>query len=180
MVALIVAFVAYAPGPPVARHRQRQRPVQRLRHRDGRRRRCAHRLLCARWRSLGVKTVGLYGFAVALSPLPGVLVGQGRGPLRTEPGPESTWDEVTPNLGWLLLGSVFAAALVNAGPMAADAAGRPTTRSTWSPSSRYGVLLARIPLFLFQAVQAALLPRLVAPRGAQRARRVPLRLRAGC
>ena len=32
--------------------------------------------------------------------------------------------------------------------------------TAWSPRSPYGVLLSRIPLFLFQAVQAALLPRL--------------------
>jgi hypothetical protein len=40
--------------------------------------------------------------------------------LRTKPGPEAEWAEVTPNLGWLLLGSVLAAGLVNAGPIATD------------------------------------------------------------
>ena len=40
--------------------------------------------------------------------------------LRTDPGPPAEWSEVTPNLGWLLLGSVFAAGLVNAGPIAVD------------------------------------------------------------
>ena len=61
-----------------------------------------------------------------------------RGALRTEPGPEATWKEVTPNLGWLLLGSVFAAALLNAGPIATDAARRPgpgRRRSRSSPTA---------------------------------------------
>ena len=69
------------------------------------------------------------------------------------------WREVTPNLGWLLLGSVFAAGLVNAGPVAANILKADGEKElvTWFG---YGVLLSRIPLFLFQAVQAALLPRL--------------------
>ena len=66
---------------------------------------------------------------------------------------------MTPNLGWLLIGSVFGAALLNAGVVAAnlladDNEGKLVTQFS------YGVLLARIPLFMFQAVQAALLPRL--------------------
>ena len=87
--------------------------------------------------------------------------------LRTEPGPEATWSEVTPNLGWLLLGSVFAAALLNAGPIATTLLADDPTRTPRSPQFAYGVLLARIPLFMFQAVQAALLPRLtrLAARG---------------
>lgn len=81
-------------------------------------------------------------------------------------GPEASWAEVTPNLGWLLLGSVFAAGLLNAGPitmtlLADDFQADLVTRFS------YGVLLARVPLFLFQAVQAALLPGLsrLAARG---------------
>ncbi len=79
--------------------------------------------------------------------------------LGAEPGPPAAWSEVTPNLGWLLLGSVFAAGLVNAGPIVVDllADNNMANLVTWFGS---GVLLGRIPLFLFQAVQAALLPRL--------------------
>ncbi len=61
--------------------------------------------------------------------------------------------------GWLLLGSVFAAALVNAGPLAATLLATDDEKHLVTQFT-YGVLLARIPLFLFQAVQAALLPRL--------------------
>ena len=116
---------------------------------------------CApRWRSSASQTVGLYGFAVAVVAAARRAVGQGRrATLRTEPGPAVAWGEVTPNLGWLLLGSVFAAALVNAGPLAATLLATDDQKQLVTQFT-YGVLLARIPLFLFQAVQAALLPRL--------------------
>lgn len=110
------------------------------------------------WAS-GVKAVGAYAFVVALSPLVGVAIVVVRKQLGADPGPPAAWSEVTPNLGWLLLGSVFAAGLVNAGPIVVDLLARKKDAKlvTWFGS---GVLLARIPLFLFQAVQAALLPRL--------------------
>jgi O-antigen/teichoic acid export membrane protein len=158
MVALIVAFAAYAPAHlsrGIASGNGRFRAYAIVMGSDG----AVRIALCTMLAVVGVTTVGPYGFAVALAPIPGVLWVKSRGALRTEPGPESTWAEVTPNLGWLLLGSVFAAALVNAGPLAATllAADNQKERVT---QFTYGVLLARIPLFLFQAVQAALLPRL--------------------
>ena len=54
---------------------------------------------------------------------------------------------------------MFAAGLVNAGPIVVDLLADKGMANlvTWFGS---GVLLGRIPLFLFQAVQAALLPRL--------------------
>lgn len=108
---------------------------------------------------LDVHNVGAYAMLVALSPLSGVLVVALIGDLHTEPGPPAAWSEVTPNLGWLLLGSLMGAGLVNAGPIAIDilAAADESEKVTRFGN---GVLLSRVPLFLFQAVQAALLPRL--------------------
>ena len=62
---------------------------------------------------------------------------------------------------------MFAAALLNAGPIAATLLADDDQDASSSRQFAYGVLLARIPLFLFQAVQAALLPRLsrLAARG---------------
>ena len=54
---------------------------------------------------------------------------------------------------------MFAAGLVNAGPIAVDLFKKDEPNSVVTQFS-YGVLLGRVPLFLFQAVQAALLPRL--------------------
>jgi O-antigen/teichoic acid export membrane protein len=108
---------------------------------------------------LGVDRVGPYAVAVALSPLAGVaLVGLGR-QLGVPEGPPAPWSEITANLSWLVLGALFAAALLNAGPITVDLLDDdlPAAEVT-----RFGnaVILARVPLFLFQAVQAALLPRL--------------------
>ena len=114
----------------------------------------------------GVTHTAPYAFAVALSPLAAVAVIGMRGKLATEPGPPAPWNEVTQNLGWLLVGTVFSAALLNAGPVAAKLLASDDQQDLVTQFA-YGVLLARIPLFLFQAVQAALLPRLarLAARG---------------
>ena len=108
---------------------------------------------------LGVTNVGAYAMLVALSPLSGVLIVWLRGDVKTAPGPVAPWSEVTPNLGWLLLGSLMGAGLVNAGPIAINILAT-KEQSTLVTSFGNGVLLSRVPLFLFQAVQAALLPRL--------------------
>ena len=119
-------------------------------------------IVCALFALIGITAVG----ALRLPHRP---VPAGRHHLRrfeaascaTADGPEATWKEVTPNLGWLLLGSVFAAALLNAGPVLVNLLSEDTPEAEEMVTEfGYGVLLARIPLFMFQAVQAALLPRL--------------------
>jgi O-antigen/teichoic acid export membrane protein len=116
-------------------------------------------LSCAALWITGVTNIGAYALTIALSPVVGILIAAFTGKLKTEPGPEASWAEVTPNLGWLLVGSLFAAALVNAGPITVDILGHDAPPEL---VTRFGnaVIFARIPLFLFQAVQAALLPRL--------------------
>jgi O-antigen/teichoic acid export membrane protein len=123
-------------------------------------------VLCVMLAVVGIEAAGAYGLAVAIAPLFAVAFVYRRGSLRADPGPTAEWNEVTTNLGWLLLGSVFAASLLNAGPIAASLLADPDQDALVTEFS-YGVLLARIPLFLFQAVQAALLPRLsrLAARG---------------
>lgn len=108
---------------------------------------------------LGIDNVGAFALLVALSPLTGVAYVWARGRLTTDDGPPAPWSEVTPNLGWLLMGSLMGAGLVNAGPIAVDILARSDEAERVTRFGN-GVLLARIPLFLFQAVQAALLPRL--------------------
>jgi O-antigen/teichoic acid export membrane protein len=158
LVALAVAFVAYAPAHlarGICSGTGRFRDYAIIMGSDG----VVRIVLCVALAGIGVTAAGPYGLAVGLAPLFAVGLVAGRGRLKTDPGPESTWSEVTPNLGWLLIGSVFGAALLNAGVVAAnllaeDGQGQLVTQFS------YGVLLARIPLFMFQAVQAALLPRL--------------------
>jgi O-antigen/teichoic acid export membrane protein len=123
-------------------------------------------LACVGLAIIGIEAAGPYAFAVALAPLVPVSIVAAKGDLRTEPGPDADWSEVSQNLGWLLMGTVFAAALLNAGPVTANLL-RGEGEEELITRFSYGVLLARIPLFLFQAVQAALLPRLsrLAARG---------------
>ena len=117
--------------------------------------------LCVALAVVGVTAAGVrYGFAVALAPLFGLTWVYSHRGLRTEPRAEATWAEVTPNLGWLLLGSVFASSLLNAGPIAMTMLTQTDDEKALATQFAYAVLLARIPLFMFQAVQAALLPRL--------------------
>jgi len=108
---------------------------------------------------VGVEVVGAYAMVVAAAPLLGVAIVFSRGALRTDDGPPASWSEITPNLGWLLGGSVLAAALVNAAPIGVDVLADSDQAEAVTQFGN-GVILARVPLFLFQAIQASLLPRL--------------------
>jgi len=125
---------------------------------------------CVTVAALGVESAGAYGLLVGLPALIAVAITVPRlarhNPVLTE-GPDADWAELTPNLGWLLAGSALAAVLLNAGPLAANLLADESEKELVS-SFAYGVLIARVPLFLFQAVQAALLPKLarLAARGA--------------
>jgi len=165
VLALIAAFAAYAPAQlarGVCAGSGRFTDYAIILGSDG----VIRILLCVGLAAVGVTAVGAYGLAIAIAPLFAVAYVYRRGGLRTEPGPPAEWKEVTPNLGWLLVGSVCAATLLNAGPITATLLADETEKALVTQFS-YGVLLARIPLFLFQAVQAALLPRLsqLAARG---------------
>jgi O-antigen/teichoic acid export membrane protein len=123
-------------------------------------------LACTALLLLGVTQLSAYSLIIVITPIIGVMIVLLAGQLKTESGPPATWSEITENLVWLLGGSIFAAALVNAGPLTVDILGdsQDAIRVTQFGNA---VLLTRVPLFLFQAVQAALLPRLtrLAARG---------------
>jgi O-antigen/teichoic acid export membrane protein len=75
-------------------------------------------------------------------------------------GRPAPWGDLGRTLGWLLIASVSGLALLNAAPLAvellADGAGTAATVGNFVAA----LTLARIPLFLFSAVQASLLPAL--------------------
>jgi O-antigen/teichoic acid export membrane protein len=160
LVALVVAFCAYAPAHlarGICSGSGRFQSYAVVIGSDG----VVRVTMCTLFALIGISAVGPYAFLIALSPLVGIVYVASRGQLATAAGPEATWKEVTPNLGWLLLGSVFAAALLNAGPVLVNILSEDTPEAEEMVTEfGYGVLLARIPLFMFQAVQAALLPRL--------------------
>ena len=104
MAALATAFVSYAPAHlarGVCAGTGRFRSYAFVMGSDGVIRIAA----CVVLATLGIDSAAPYAFAVALSPLVAVITVGIRGQLRTQPGPEAAWNEVTQNLGWLLLGA---------------------------------------------------------------------------
>ena len=108
---------------------------------------------------VGVETAGPYGVVLGLVPFAGVVAALARPRGLVQPGPPSRAGEVTASLGALLAASLLTAGLMNAGPIAIELL---ADESEADEAGRFlaGLIIARVPLFLFQAVQASLLPRL--------------------
>ena len=107
----------------------------------------------------GVETTTPYGLALAFSPLLAVAVVATRGAGITDDGPPAPLREVTTALGQLVAAAVLAQLLVN-GPLIAVRLLAEDAERAAAGRFLAGLVVARIPLFLFAAVQAALLPRL--------------------
>jgi O-antigen/teichoic acid export membrane protein len=75
------------------------------------------------------------------------------------PGPEAPYSELSGALAWLLLGSVLAQLLSYASVFGVKHFAAPSEQDLASHFIT-GLFIARVPLLLFQAVQAALLPKL--------------------
>jgi O-antigen/teichoic acid export membrane protein len=115
----------------------------------------------------GVSTPGWYGLALALPPLAAVAISlRGQHNLLL-PGPDAPYSELSTALGWLLVGSVLAQALSYAAFLGATLLATDAQKARVSDFIA-GVFIARIPILLFQAVQAALLPKLAMHAGAGR------------
>jgi O-antigen/teichoic acid export membrane protein len=115
----------------------------------------------------GVANDGAYGLAISLPCLIGLAAVMPRQHGIAAPGPPARWSEISAALGWLLAGSLLAQALMNVAPLAVKA-----FFSGGDPSAAgrvlNGLIVARIPLFLFQAIQASLMPKLSADAAAGR------------
>lgn len=111
---------------------------------------------------VGLRTAGGYGLVVGLAPVAGVLVTLAVvRPQLGSAGPPMRWSQLTEALGFLLIGSVVAQLLINAGPLAVKLLAD-DDEAAHAGRLLAGLVLTRVPLYLFQAVQAALLPRLTA------------------
>ena len=111
--------------------------------------------------------VGAYGLAIGLAPCVGIVVAMaGQRGLRT-PGPPAPIGDMARALGALLVASVATAVVLNVSPLAVKVLAGP---GEGSEPGRFlnALLVARIPLFFFQAVQASLLPQLSSLAGAGR------------
>jgi len=111
----------------------------------------------------GVKAAGTYGLLIGLAPIVAIAIVLGvsrmnRAPL-LQPGPEAPWSELSGALGWLLLGAVLAQGFVNASVPLVKVLAEPGEDAI-AGQFQAGLIISRVPLFLFQAVQASLLPKL--------------------
>jgi O-antigen/teichoic acid export membrane protein len=112
--------------------------------------------------AVGYRAAGGFGLVIGVAPFIAVaLVAKAAWPVAHEHGPPAPWSELTPSLGALLVGSVLSQSLINAAMISAKLLAH-DGQDAEVKSLFNGVIVARIPLFLFQAVQAALLPRLSA------------------
>jgi O-antigen/teichoic acid export membrane protein len=114
----------------------------------------------------GVASVAPYGLAIGGALLVAVLLTvrptvRAARPAPSQASPAADVHELSTALGWLLVGSVLAQALVNAPPIAAKLFAHGSD-SVAAGQVLTGTVLARLPLFAFAAVQAALLPGLAA------------------
>jgi O-antigen/teichoic acid export membrane protein len=100
-----------------------------------------------------------YGVCLAVPPLLATAVSMyGQSGLAL-PGPSAPWSELSSNLGFLLGGSLLAQVLSYAPFLGAQVLATPHQRNLVADFT-VGLFLSRIPILLFQAVQAALLPKL--------------------
>ena len=122
---------------------------------------------CVALAVVGVKTAGPYGVVLGAAPFAAIAVALARERNLVTPGPDAPWSELSTALGVLLAGSVLAQLLVNAGVFAVQILADASEKAA---AGRFlnGLIIARVPLFMFQAVQASLLPKLAGLVGAGR------------
>lgn len=108
---------------------------------------------------VGVRSTGAFGLMIALPAIVALAVVLGRERGLVEPGAPAPWSELSGALGWLLVGAVLAQGFVNASvPLVKVLAAEGETAI--AGQFQAGLIITRVPLFLFQAVQASLLPKL--------------------
>lgn len=109
--------------------------------------------------AVGVAVAGAYGAILAVAPFVGVVVALAGQRNLLDDGPPAAWGELTRALGWLLMGTVSLALVVQGGTIAVQLLAASTDEAAAGVFLN-GLQVARVPLFLFQAVLASLLPRL--------------------
>lgn len=106
---------------------------------------------------LGVRNTGAYGLLLGGALIASVVLTVPRPRTLAAPGPSAPWGELSGSLGWLLASALASQALANAGPVAVRLLAGPGEQGA-AGALLAGLVLARLPLFLFAAVQATLLP----------------------
>jgi O-antigen/teichoic acid export membrane protein len=109
--------------------------------------------------AVGYDTLGWFGVVFSVAPFVASAAGMIGVRGVAKPGPPAPMSELSTAIGWLLLGSTFAQALSYSAYIGASVL---ATREQDAELGAFiaGLFIARVPLLLFQAVQAALLPKL--------------------
>jgi O-antigen/teichoic acid export membrane protein len=108
---------------------------------------------------IGCASLGWFGLAFCIAPFVASIAGLARARGLLDDGPRAPLSELSTAIGWLLLGSTFAQALSYSAYIGASLMATAAQDAALG-SFIAGLFIARIPLLLFQAVQAALLPKL--------------------
>jgi O-antigen/teichoic acid export membrane protein len=116
--------------------------------------------------ALGVDNLVWYGLALAVPPVIASVVAVWGQHGLLEPGPDAEWSELSTNLTLLFLGSLLAQALSYAAALGVIVLAQGKLERDAAADFIVGFFIARIPILLFQAIQAALLPKLAALAGA--------------
>jgi O-antigen/teichoic acid export membrane protein len=114
----------------------------------------------------GIDDLLWYGLALAIPPVLASIVAVWGQHGLVEPGPDAEWSELSTNLTLLFLGSLAAQALSYAAALGVLVLAQGRAERDAAADFIVGFFIARIPILLFQAIQAALLPKLAALSGA--------------
>jgi O-antigen/teichoic acid export membrane protein len=111
---------------------------------------------------VGLRSAGTFAAAIALAPLLStLLVTGGLSRLRLAPGAPVSRRDALEKMGWLVGGAFLAQFLANAGPLFVQLIA-PEGRTTEAGVFLGALVIARLALYLLQAMQATLLPNLAA------------------
>ncbi|WP_369132668.1 lipopolysaccharide biosynthesis protein [Modestobacter sp. I12A-02662] len=108
---------------------------------------------------VAAREVGAFGLALVLAPLLAAVLTAGRPGTLGQPGPPLPWRDIAPHLLVLTGAALLSQLIINAAPIAAQLLARPDEAEA-AGIFISALVLTRIPLFFFGAVQAAFLPSL--------------------
>jgi O-antigen/teichoic acid export membrane protein len=118
-------------------------------------------VLCTALALLGAAVAGLFGFSLVVASYVAVFAAvAGRSGL-LRPGPPASWRELSRALRYLLVSSVATQFLLSIGTIAVQLLATPSQEAAAGKFLNARVL-AYVPIFLLQALQASLLPKLSA------------------
>jgi O-antigen/teichoic acid export membrane protein len=118
--------------------------------------------------AIGVDGLVWYGLCFAIPPLIATLVSLRGEHGLLQPGPDAPWSELSVNLSWLFSGSLLFQLLSYSPVIGILVLANGKVERELAADFIVGFFIARIPILLFQAVQAALLPKLAGLAGSGR------------